>query len=206
MYSYISGELVEIGADHIVVDNQGIGYRFYVAASVINRLPHVGSPLKIYTYLQVREDDMSLFGFLAKDELELFQMLIGVNGIGPKAALAILGTLSADDLRFAILADDAKAIAAAPGVGPKTAKRVILDLKDKLDFLEAFETRREHAAEDADLQAGKVHEIRHEVVLALTSLGYASSDVLKAMQDMEISEEDQVEDLLKVTLRKMALL
>ena len=133
MYSYISGQLVEVNEETIVVDNHGIGYEFFIPKSVVYQLPNVGGNVKIYTYLYVREDAMQFFGFRTKEELALFKLLIGVNGIGPKGALAVLGVLSAQDLRFAILAEDAKAIAAAPGIGSKTAQRVIIDLKDKID-------------------------------------------------------------------------
>ena len=139
MYAYISGKLEGVAEDAVIIDNHGIGYQILVPSSTLDRLPSVGGEVKVYTYLQVREDAMVLFGFLTKEELELFKRLITVTGIGPKGALAILGTLSVDDLRFAILSGDAKAIAAAPGIGVKTAQRVILDLKDRMDFLEAFE-------------------------------------------------------------------
>ena len=141
MYAYISGKLEGVAEDAVIIDNHGIGYQILVPSSTLDRLPSVGGEVKVYTYLQVREDAMVLFGFLTKEELELFKRLITVTGIGPKGALAILGTLSVDDLRFAILSGDAKAIAAAPGIGVKTAQRVILDLKDRMDFLEAFEGR-----------------------------------------------------------------
>ena len=141
MYAYISGKLEGVAEDAVIIDNHGIGYQILVPSSTLDRLPSVGGEVKVYTYLQVREDAMVLFGFLTKEELELFKRLITVTGIGPKGALAILSTLSVDDLRFAILSGDAKAIAAAPGIGVKTAQRVILDLKDRMDFLEAFEGR-----------------------------------------------------------------
>ena len=201
MYSYISGKLAAVTEDAIVIDNHGIGYQILVPGTVYERLPAMGQELKIYTYLQVREDALVLFGFLRPEELELFKLLITVNGIGPKGALAILSVLSVDDLRFAILSDNAKAISAAPGIGPKTAQRVILDLKDKIDFDQAFADRSAGVA-----AAAPVSGVKNEVVMALTSLGYASSDVLAAMQQMEIDEDVSVEDLLKQTLKQMAFL
>lgn len=201
MYSYISGKLTGVTENGIVIDNHGIGYSMLVPATVLERLPAMGQELKIYTYLQVREDALVLFGFLQQEELELFKLLITVNGIGPKGALAILSVLSADDLRFAILSNDAKAISAAPGIGAKTAQRLILDLKDKIDFEQALEQRSDRA--NVSVLPGGV---KSEVVLALNSLGYASSDVLKAMQQMEIDDQISVEELLKQTLKQMAFL
>ena len=135
MYAYIKGELAEINTDHIVIEAGGIGYQVFISLQTFDYLPSVGENLKIYTYLYLREDAMILYGFLTKDDLELFKLLISVSGIGPKGGLAILSTLEADDLRFAILSGDAKAISKAPGVGGKTAQRVILELKDKFDDL-----------------------------------------------------------------------
>ena len=202
MYAYISGALAAVAQDSIVIDNHGIGYRILVPTTTLERLPSVGQEIKVYTYLQVREDAYVLFGFLSQEELEFFKMLITVNGVGPKGALGLLGALSVDDLRFAILGDDAKAICKAPGIGPKTAKRLILDLKDKIDFLEAFESRSAHAAAAASPVSG----VKNEVLMALTALGYSSSDVLKAMQQMEIDEDATTEELLKATLKQMAFL
>ena len=142
MYSYIKGELSEIVAEnHIVVENGGIGYNIYIPGQVLSLLPGVGEEVKIYTYLCVREDAFILYGFLTRDDLNVFKLLIGVSGIGPKGALAILSVMSTDDLRFAVLSDDAKAIAKAPGVGNKTAQRLIIELKDKLSLEDAFEQR-----------------------------------------------------------------
>ena len=139
MYSYIRGELAEINPDHIVIDVGGIGYMVYISGHTFEYLPSIGQQIKVHTYLHIREDAMILYGFLTKDDLDMFIKLIGVSGIGPKGGLAVLSVLSADDLRFAILAGDAKAIAKAPGVGAKTAQRVILELKDKMSLEEAFE-------------------------------------------------------------------
>lgn len=200
MYSYISGKLAAAAEDGIVIDNHGIGYHILVPGTVYDRLPAMGQEIKIYTYLQVREDALVLFGFLRAEELELFRLLITVNGIGPKGALAILSALSVDDLRFAILSEDVKAISAAPGIGPKTAQRIILDLKDKINFERAFEDRSLSAA------ASPLGGVKSEVVEALTALGYASSDVLKAMQQITMDENVSVEELLKQTLKQMAFL
>lgn len=204
MYAYIKGILAEITEDAIIVENQGIGYEIAVPGQVFDYLPSVGEEVKIYTYHYVREDAILLYGFLTKEDVRIFKMLIGVNGIGPKGALSILSVLSTDDLRFAILGDDAKAIAKAPGVGAKTAQRVIIELKDKLSLEDAFEQKLANQAQKAELNPAV--GVKNEAILALTSLGYSQSEALKVLQGIEISPDDQVEDVLKMALKQMAFL
>lgn len=204
MYAYIKGILAEITEDAIIVENQGIGYEIAVPGQVFDYLPSVGEEVKIYTYHYVREDAILLYGFLTKEDVRIFKMLIGVSGIGPKGALAILSVLSTDDLRFAILGDDAKSIAKAPGVGAKTAQRVIIELKDKLSLEDAFEQKLANQAQKAELNPAI--GVKNEAILALTSLGYSQSEALKVLQGIEISPDDQVEDVLKMALKQMAFL
>lgn len=204
MYAYIKGILAEITEDAIIVENQGIGYEIAVPGQVFDYLPSVGEEVKIYTYHYVREDAILLYGFLTKEDARIFKMLIGVSGIGPKGALSILSVLSTDDLRFAILGDDAKAIAKAPGVGAKTAQRVIIELKDKLSLEDAFEQKLANQAQKAELNPAV--GVKNEAILALTSLGYSQSEALKVLQGIEISPDDQVEDVLKMALKQMAFL
>lgn len=204
MYAYIKGILAEITEDAIIVENQGIGYEIAVPGQVFDYLPSVGEEVKIYTYHYVREDAILLYGFLTKEDVRIFKMLIGVSGIGPKGALSILSVLSTDDLRFAILGDDAKAIAKAPGVGAKTAQRVIIELKDKLSLEDAFEQKLANQAQKAELNPAV--GVKNEAILALTSLGYSQSEALKVLQGIEISPDDQVEDVLKMALKQMVFL
>ena len=204
MYAYIKGILAEITEDAIIVENQGIGYEIAVPGQVFDYLPSVGEEVKIYTSHYVREDAILLYGFLTKEDVRIFKMLIGVSGIGPKGALSILSVLSTDDLRFAILGDDAKAIAKAPGVGAKTAQRVIIELKDKLSLEDAFEQKLANQAQKAELNPAV--GVKNEAILALTSLGYSQSEALKVLQGIEISPDDQVEDVLKMALKQMAFL
>ena len=204
MYAYIKGILAEITEDAIIVENQGIGYEIAVPGQVFDYLPSVGEEVKIYTYHYVREDAILLYGFLTKEDVRIFKMLIGVSGIGPKGALSILSVLSTDDLRFAILGDDAKAIAKAPGVGAKTAQRVIIELKDKLSLEDAFEQKLANQAQKAELNPAV--GVKNEAILALTSLGSSQSEALKVLQGIEISPDDQVEDVLKMALKQMAFL
>lgn len=203
MYSYIKGQVTEIEEDKIVVEAGGIGYNIYTTGQTFQYLPPVGENVKVYTYLHLREDIMMLYGFLSKDELNVFKLLLGVNGIGPKGALAILSVMTTDDLRFAVLGDDAKAIAKAPGVGAKTAQRLILELKDKLKLEDAFEQKLSHVQEDATTN---VNGVKNEAVQALVALGYSSSEALKAMNGIELTPETEVEDLLKAALKNMAFL
>lgn len=203
MYSYIRGILAEIEEDKIVVEANGIGYNIYTTAQTFDYLPSMGEEVKVYTYLHLREDVMMLYGFLTKDDLRVFKLLIGVNGIGPKGALAILSVMTTDDLRFAVLGDDAKAIAKAPGVGAKTAQRLILELKDKLSLEDAFEQKLEH---QQAAPASNAKGVKNEAVEALVALGYSSSEALKALNGIEVADETDVEDLLKAALKNMAFL
>lgn len=202
MYSYIKGELVEILDDTIVLEVNGIGYNIHIPASMIDKFSGTGQNIKIYTYFHVKEDSMKLYGFLSRDDLRIFKLLLGVNGIGPKGALAILTVMTPDDLRFAILGEDAKTIAKAPGIGTKTAQRLILELKDKLDLQEAFAAKLMHTEETAASDTG----IKNETVQALTALGYSSTEALKAINAVEVTEEITVEELLKAALKQMAFL
>lgn len=199
MYAYIKGELAEINIDHIVIETGGIGYQIFIPGQTFEYLPALGEELKVYTYLYLREDAMILYGFLTKDDLELFKLLISVSGIGPKGGLAILSTLDADDLRFAVLSGDAKAIAKAPGVGGKTAQRVILELKDKMSLEDAFEKKTQHVQEAVSAPAAG--SVKNDAVLALTALGYSSTESLKAVSRVEITDGMDVEDVLKAALK-----
>lgn len=206
MYSYIKGELVEIAEYLIVVEANNIGYNIHVPGQVLSYLPERGSKVKIYTYLYIREDAMMLYGFLTRDDLNVFKLLLGVSGIGPKGALAILSVMTTDDLRFAVLGDDEKTIAKAPGIGAKTAKRLILELKDKLKLEDAFESALEHNGESGSAPGQGTNAVKNEAVQALTALGYSSSEALKALQNVEITDGMDVETVLKQALKQMAFL
>ncbi|MDY3887681.1 MAG: Holliday junction branch migration protein RuvA [Agathobacter sp.] len=201
MYAYIKGILAEVNTDSIVIENQGIGYQLYVSLQALEELPAIGMEVKVYTYLHVREDAMVLFGFPDREDLKMFQMLLTVSGVGPKGALGILSALSGDDLRFAILSGDSKAISKAPGIGAKTAQRVILELKDKVSLEDAFETKTAHIAGGNVMVNGTV---KNEAIQALVALGYSSSEAMKAVSQVEISQEHKVEDVLKLALKHMA--
>lgn len=206
MISYIKGELTEMDEDGIVVENSQIGYSVRVPSSVLSQLPPIGEQVKIYTYLYVREDAMLLYGFLSKDDLNIFKLLITVNGIGPKGALGILSAISPDELRFAILSDDAKTISKAPGIGAKTASKLILELKDKLKLEDAFEIRLKHAEEAMRVgDEDSIAQIQNDAVAALVALGYSNTEALKAVRKVEITYKTDVETVLKNALKHINL-
>ena len=204
MYSYIKGTLEEISEDQIVVEN-GIGYNIRISARMLDVLPTRGEEIKIYTYLYVKEDAFSLFGFPSRDELEMFKLLINVSGIGPKGGLAVLSVLSANDLRYAIVAEDVKTISKAPGVGSKTAKRLIIELKDKIDLEEVIENGFEQV-EASNPVSGSNNRIRKEAADALVALGYSATEASKVLSGIEITEDSDVERVLKAALKNMAFL
>lgn len=201
MLAFVRGEIEEISEENVVIDTGSIGYNIKISAGTAGRLPGIGREVKLYTYTCVREDAFLLYGFLSKDELEIFKKLITVNGIGPKGGLAILSVMTADDLRFAIMAGDAKAIAKAPGIGAKTASRVILDLKDKIS-IEDTQIQKEINGSALEGQPGDCYA-RNEAVEALVSLGYSPSDALKAVKKADPPSDADVETILKLALKNM---
>ena len=204
MIQFIRGELVEIETDRILVDVGGIGYGIFMSGNAMGRLPQIGREVRIYTYLNVKEDAMQLFGFLTKDDLKVFKLLIGVNGIGPKGGLAILSVLTPDDLRFAVMSGDVKAISSAPGIGKKTAEKIILELKDKLSIEDVLE----HAVSKETVTSSVLehsHEVMSEAVQALVALGYGNTEALKAVKRIEIMDNMGVNEVLKQALKSMVL-
>ena len=196
MISYIRGELAAIEKEKVVVDVGGVGYGIYMPEQSMGLLPSPVHEVKIHTYLNVREDAMQLFGFLTKEELEIFKMLIGVSGIGPKGGLNILSSLSGDELRFAVLSGDVKAISKAPGIGKKTAEKLIIELKDKLDIEDILHTDKEEPRTALDSGTG---EVQTEAVQALVALGYGSAESLRAVK--KAGELTTVEAVLKEALK-----
>lgn len=200
MIGYIKGEVAGIYEDRIVLEVGGIGYNIFMPASSLDLIDGAGISIKVYTYLLVREDALTLYGFLTRDDLELYKLLISVNGIGPKGGLALLSVMNADDLRFAILSGDAKQIGKAPGIGPKTAQRLIIDLKDKVSLQDAFLIKSEH---EAAHDTGEGNAARDEAVEALVALGYSQSDSYRAVRSVGADITD-VEAILKAALSNMS--
>ena len=203
MITYIRGILEGMEEDKVIVDVGGVGYGIYMAGTAMGRLPALGKEVKIHTHLHVKEDLMQLYGFLTRDELRVFRLLIGVSGIGPKGGLGILSALGPDDLRFAVASNDVKAIQAAPGIGKRTAEKLILELKDKFDLQEAFEQKLAgNQAAAAVRQAGEPDAFQ-DAVQALTALGYSGTEALQAVKKVEITEGMDSEAVLKAALKHM---
>lgn len=198
MFAYIRGTVAALESDSVILDHQGIGYRIYVPSAVLAELS-VGEERKLHTYFAVREDAMQLYGFLTADDLELFRLLIGVSGIGPKGALGILGVMSGDELRFAVLSEDAAGLSKAPGIGKKTAQKVIIELKDKLDLMDAFEKKAAHTAAGA---AAQENSAQSDAIMALTALGYSSTEAMRAVRTAAAEEESEdAEALIRAALK-----
>ncbi|MFA9423128.1 MAG: Holliday junction branch migration protein RuvA [Sedimentibacter sp.] len=198
MISYIKGEVVKKGLDYIVLDNNNIGYFINTSLSTLNKLSE-GDHARILTYMHIREDIMALYGFLTHDELDLFKKLISVNGIGPKVGLAILSTYETNTIKEIILKDDAVKMSKVPGIGNKTASKIILELKDKVGTLENLPRE----------EKGHVHEINNEVsdVLdALVALGFSSFDAKIVIDSMDLtgkSENEIIKEALKNITRQV---
>lgn len=199
MIAFIKGVLDTVTEDRIVVENQGIGYEILVPGSVVQAMPQTGNTVKVYTYMYVREDVMQLYGFLTKDQLNMFKLLITVNGIGPKGALGILTVMDVDALRLAILSDDAKSIAKSPGIGAKTASKLILELKDKCHLEDVLEN-----VSSAPVMADAVdNEARNDAIQALVALGYSASEATMAVRKSNVTNDMSVEDILKQSLKNL---
>ncbi len=200
MIQFIRGRLTDVEEDRVLVETGGIGYGIYMPAPAMANLPPVGEEVLIHTYLNVKEDDLQLFGFLNREDLDLFQQLITVSGIGPKGALGILSAMSADDLRMAVLSNDVKAIAAAPGIGKKTAEKLILELKDKLSMEDVLDHASGAEPGTYPSQVGDSDTVS-DAVQALVALGYGNSEALRAVRQVDIKPDTTVNEVLKNALK-----
>lgn len=202
MIAYVKGTVEDIAEDNAVVDVGGIGYNVRISADTAARLPGIGERVKLYTYTSVREDAIQLFGFLSKNDLDIFKKCITVSGIGPKGGLAILSVLDADSLRFAILSGDVKAITKAPGIGARTAERLILELKGKIKVEDTAIGMEIQGSQTAGAAVGDSPQKR-EAVEALVSLGYGQAEAAKAVNAIEGIEAMDSGAVLKAALKKM---
>lgn len=200
MIAYIKGIVEDISEDNVVLDVHDIGYNVKISADTAGRLPGTGELAKLYTYTLVKEDAFQLYGFLTRDELELFKLCITVSGIGPKGAQAILSVMDTDSLRFAIMSGDVKAISKAPGVGKRTAERLILELKGKIT-MEDTSIGKEIISQGGSVVADT--DQKREAVEALVSLGYGQAESLKAVNSIENIEEMDSGTILKAALKKI---
>lgn len=198
MYAYFKGKIAAKEPDLVIIEVAGIGYNIRISSGTASLLPPVGEEAKLYTHTAVREDAIALYGFLTKDDLDIFKLLIGVNGIGPKGGQSILSVMSPDELRFAILSGDAKMIAKAPGIGTKTAQRIILDMRDKVSLEDTL-----HMGEEEVRVDPSVSDALREAVEALTALGYGVTEATRAVKAVKDAEQMTVEDILKASLKHL---
>jgi Holliday junction DNA helicase RuvA len=194
MYAYIQGFLDEIENQHVIIDANGVGYRILVPSSILHRLPARGEKVKLYTYFHVREDIQELYGFLDKEEKQFFEKLITVSGIGPKVATGMLSAISANQLAIAIVTGDIKLLCTAPGVGKKTAQRIILELKDKIDKDNLVSQKAVSA------QPHQWKNERMEALEALQALGYPPADAERALAGLE---GEDTSELIRLALKNM---
>jgi len=197
MLYYVSGQIIEVGSESVILDNHGIGYEVFTTGRVLQELVRQGKEeALLYTHMQIKEDEWVLYGFPERSDIRVFRQLISVSGVGPKAALAILNTMTVEELYMAIQSGDSKAISKAQGVGPKTAQRLVVDLKGSMEIGSvAFDV--DSFGENAE------QSVISETAEALTSLGYSNMDALRAIKKVEGAEEMTVEQLLSAALRKL---
>lgn len=206
MIAYIKGLFAEADGNAVMIETAGgIAYEVAVMPSDLERLPVQGEEIKLYTYLQVKEDGVALYGFLSKTDLTIFKLLITVSGIGPKLGLGILSSIGADELRMAVLSEDADRLAAAPGIGKKTAGRLVIELKDKImalnvafaeEFVASATASKGNESEDAK-------KLRENALQVLVALGYAEKEAARAVKEVEIAEGMTDDDMVRLSLRQL---
>ena len=203
MIGYVKGTVEGISDEYILVENNGIGYRIFTSGKALADIGKLHQSVILYTYLHVREDELSLYGFPTAEEMETFKLLISVNGIGPKVALSILSALSVKELSMAVMMGDAKAITRANGVGNKGANRIIMELKDKLKYDDLLSVD-SGEADSGSIAAteGKPDNIS-DTVLALVSLGYSEFEAMKAIKQIPDAQSMNSDKLLKAALKKI---
>lgn len=200
MFEYIKGEFIGINKDYIIIENNNIGYKIYTSGATMADMPKVGESAMVYIEQIVREDFIGLYGFSTKEELEMFKLLISINGIGSKAALSLLSISRLDNLKYAIITEDDKHICRAPGIGKKTAGRIILELKDKLK-------KEDMIVERSTLDSMDYREDNNEIVNmnealgALLALGYTEKEAETALKNVDKS--DTIENIIKACLKTL---
>lgn len=200
MISYLKGKLEYILNDYIIVDVNNIGFQVFISTYTMSELPQQGNEIKIYTYMNVREDAILLYGFLTMDEMNMFDILKTVSGVGPKSALGMLSFIRPQDISMAIITEDLNILSKAPGIGKKTAQRIILDLKDKLKTSTLFENNNDNITIDID-DSPNLH--KKEAIEALISLGYSQMESTKVVIDI-YKDNANTEDIIKLALKKIS--
>ena len=199
MYAYVNGRVAEKGQNSLVIDVNGVGYLLNVSMNTLQETPPVGENMKVYTVLSVKEDAMELFGFATQEEKRMFSRLLAVSGIGPKVALSILGSMPLRDLTLAIVTGDITALSRAPGVGKKTAQRIALELKEKVDESDLNFSAGMPAASFTPVQ----EDAAQEALAALQALGYTAAEAAKAVSQVR-GQSDSANELVRLALRNMA--
>ena len=201
MFSYIKGTIEAKLSDYIILETRGIGYKIFISATAIEKLDELGTKIKIYTYLRVREDDVSIYGFVTEEELRMFELLIGVSGIGAKGAVSILSNITPTSFALAVISNDVTKIKSLPGIGVKTAQRIILELKDKLKTENAIESKdNENVEKIKQINAEESKKV--EAIAALQVLGYNRKEIDKALE--KVDNNLSVEDIIKKGLNNLA--
>lgn len=193
MYAYINGKIADKANNYVVIDNSGIGYKIYMSLAAIEKLPDVGEIQKVYTYYHVREDNISLYGFLSNEELRMFELLLSVSGIGAKLALQILSAISPSSFALAVISNDVSKIVKIPGIGSKTAARIVLELKDKLKTEEAI------SKNEKIEKAIHIDDKDNEAITALQVLGYTRKEIEKTIEHID-TENSSVEEIIRKAL------
>ena len=199
MYAYIKGSLEEKGTNYVVIENGNIGYKIFMSNMSINEIGDLGEKVKVYTHYYVREDNISLYGFLSHEELKMFELLLSVSGIGAKSAIAMLSNITPAGFAVAIISNNVALLKKIPGIGPKTAQRIILELQDKLKAEQEL-TKQE---EQTEIKIVNNSENVEEAMQALQILGYNKKEIEKAFE--KIANTDvSVEELIKKGLSILA--
>lgn len=199
MYAYLKGTVADKGLNSLVIDVGGVGYLLSVSMNTLQETPPVGEQMKVYTHFSVREDAMELFGFASQEEKNMFTRLLTVSGIGPKVALSILGAMPLRDLTLAIVTGDITSLSRAPGVGKKTAQRLALELKEKVDESELNYVSAASSGPVTPIQ----EDAAQEALAALQALGYTASEAVRAVSQVR-GQSDSANDLVRLALRNMA--
>ena len=198
MISYIKGKKKKKNIDSVIIEVGGIGYKIFMSVNSMDRLGEAGTDVKVYTYMRVREDDISLFGFCTNEELKMFEQLLGVSGVGAKSALSILANISPSSFALAIITGDINTLKGLPGIGAKSAQRMILELKDKMKTQEAIQT------EAVPMQISVKNDKAKDAIDALQVLGYSRRDIEAVISKINI-EELSVEDIIKQGLKYLGM-
>ena len=199
MISFIRGNLIEVLQDTIVVETNGVGFSIYFPNSNFKNLPNIDSEIRIYTYMNVKEDELSLYGFLTKEDREMFLKLITVNGVGPKGALNIISTLGFSTLMKTIASEDSKLISTVQGIGTKTAGKICIELGDKVRKMN-FDNKVDIIKQN-NIENQKVNAIKDEVVEALIKLGFKENRAREILSNIDIKGDENTSDILKLALK-----